>query len=81
VTRALGAKRTIEVEAAVATVQPGDALLLCTAGLHGVVGHEDLAAVLAQHAKPAVAVEELLAQARALGAPDDVTAAVVRWEA
>jgi PPM family protein phosphatase len=80
VTRAVGARRTVEVDTSVVTSQPGDVLLLCTAGLHGVVAHQKLAELLVTHADPAVAVDHLVALANAQGGPDNVTAAVVRWE-
>ena len=80
VTRALGARRTVEVETSVATSQPGDVLLLCTGGLHRAVGNEVLAELLEQHPDPETAVEQLVARANEGGALDNVTAAVVRLE-
>ncbi len=80
VTRALGARRAVEPDTSVVTSQAGDVLLLCTAGLHRIVAHPELTAVLVRHADPADAVEQLVARANAAGGPDNVTAAVVRWE-
>ena len=80
VTRAVGARRSVEIDTSVVTSQPGDVLLLCTAGLHGVVAHQHLAEQLALHADPAVAAEHLVALANAGGGLVNVTAAVVRWE-
>ncbi len=77
VTRAVGARKTLEVETSVTTSQPGDVLLLCTAGLHGAVENGELAEALKQ-AHPEVVVAELVAQASAAGGLDNASAAVIR---
>ncbi len=79
VTRAVGARRSVEVDTSVVTSQPGDVLLLCTAGLHSVVSPQEVADALAHNADPGIAADRLVALANAKGGPDNVTAAVIRW--
>jgi protein phosphatase len=57
-------------------LEPDDALLACTDGLHGVVPDDVIASMLG--APPAQACGELLAAALAHGSRDNVTAVVVR---
>jgi serine/threonine protein phosphatase PrpC len=58
-------------------LEPGDVLLACTDGLHGVVPDDAIASMLAT-APPAQACGELLAAALEHGSRDNVTAIVVR---
>lgn len=63
----------------VATVdlRSGDRILLCSDGLHGVVGEQDLAEILVAQGDPADACRALIAAARNAGGPDNITAVVV----
>lgn len=76
ITNALGTFPEVEVDLLGLRLRPGDVFLLSTDGLHGVVGEETLARVLAQE-PPAVAVEKLIELANAWGGPDNITAMVV----
>jgi serine/threonine protein phosphatase PrpC len=58
--------------------QAGDRLLLCSDGLWEVLGAEALQVMLARRAPPQQAVSALLAAALAAGAPDNVTAIVIK---
>ena len=58
-------------------LQPGDRILLCSDGLHGVVDDATLAAVLARRPDPADACRALIDAANEAGGPDNITAVVV----
>ncbi|EGI55378.1 phosphatase 2C family protein [Sphingomonas sp. S17] len=74
--RAIGVGARIAVDVVADNVEPGDRFLLCSDGLSGPVADEELRQSLVRHA-PSEAVEALLAQALARGAPDNVTAIIV----
>lgn len=80
ITRALGVEPTVEVDARVVGVLPGDTFILCSDGLSGVVPHDEIAEILRAHVDPDEAVQRLVASANARGGPDNVTAIVLRWE-
>lgn len=74
--RAIGVGARIAVDVVADSVEPGDRFLLCSDGLSGPVVDEELRQSLSR-SSPSEAVEALLAQALARGAPDNVTAIVV----
>jgi len=74
--RAVGVQAEVEVDSLVGEVQPGDIFLLCSDGLHGVVGDAEIAAHLGREA-PDRALEKLVALTLDRGAPDNVTAIAV----
>jgi protein phosphatase len=74
--RALGIQETVDVEVQTFDWHAGDTLLLCSDGLHGLVGAEAIAQVL-RTAPPALAARELIAAANAAGGHDNITALVV----
>jgi serine/threonine protein phosphatase PrpC len=75
-TRALGVGATIDVDAAVHDLRPGDRLLLCTDGLFNELTADDIAAVLRGMPKVAAAADALVDRALAHGGHDNVTAVV-----
>jgi PPM family protein phosphatase len=58
-------------------LQPGDRILLCSDGLHGVVDDAALAAILTDHPDPADACRVLIEAANHAGGPDNITTVVV----
>lgn len=72
-TRAVGTQTTVEVDTAMFGVVPGDRFLLCSDGVHGVLGPDALAALLGG---PDPAGTIVAAAVRA-GTRDDATALVV----
>jgi protein phosphatase len=78
-TRALGTRPAVEVGARLETVQPGDVLLLCSDGLHGVVPLDELTSILLELGDLASGVERLITRANDGGGPDNCTAILVRW--
>lgn len=78
ITRALGVRAEVEVTlAGPIPVEPGDVFVLCSDGLHEPVEDAVLTDVLLATASPLAAAEGLIEQAKALGAPDNVTVGVV----
>ena len=70
--RAVGVQKEVEVDRADGEIQPGDIFLLCSDGLHGVVGEEAIGAHFARSA-PGQALDNLIDLTLEKGAPDNVT--------
>ena len=70
--RAVGVQKEIEIDRVEGEVQPGDIFLLCSDGLHGVVGEEAIGDRFAR-AAPDQALDELIDLTLEKGAPDNVT--------
>jgi len=81
ITRAVGTAPTVEVDARLVDVAPGDTLLLCSDGLSGVLSRGELTEILIANLDLDRAVERLIDKANQLGGPDNITAIAVRWEA
>jgi PPM family protein phosphatase len=58
-------------------LQPGDRILLCSDGLHGVIDDATLAVILTEYRDPQDACRALTAAANQAGGPDNITAVVV----
>lgn len=58
-------------------VRAADVLLLCTDGLHGLVGDEELLVVSTER-RPREACQALVEMARQRGAPDNITLQIIR---
>jgi protein phosphatase len=80
ITRAVGTHETVEVDAKIVDVRPGDAFLLCSDGLHGELDDDEIAAILRERAHPAEAVGRLIDRAKEKGGRDNVTAVLVRLD-
>jgi protein phosphatase len=78
ITRAIGAEDTVEVDMRLVAVEPGDALLLCSDGLHGEVSDDEIAAVLLKEPDPTRAAAELVKRANDRGGLDNVTVVLLR---
>ena len=74
--RSVGAERDVEIEVADVDVAPGDRFVLCSDGLSGVVGDDDIAAVVRSE-PPDGAVETLIRLANEAGGPDNITVQVL----
>lgn len=77
ITRALGTDPDMTAETYEVDAAPGDRLLLCTDGLHGMVPDERIAAILGDTADPSAAVRRLVDAALDAGGQDNVSAVVV----
>lgn len=76
-TNALGAREDTEVHLQDHACLPGDIVLLCTDGIHGVLASSSIATALDQNSDVDAAAANLLAEALAQGSRDNVTALVV----
>jgi protein phosphatase len=81
-TRALGVRRTVEADLAELTPAPGDAIVLCSDGLTGLVDDAEIAGEVASAAAAGLdpLCERLVALANERGGEDNITVVVVRWE-
>lgn len=77
ITRAVGVERDVRLDLNVFNTQPGDTFLLCTDGLHNVVSAARIAELLSLPSAE-LATERLLQAALAAGAPDNVSAIVIK---
>lgn len=75
-TRALGVADQVQVDIIKDEVEPGDRFLLCSDGLSGPLSDTEIRQLL-ESADPQAAVDALIEQAYAKGAPDNVTAIVI----
>ncbi len=75
-TRVVGQKGRLEPDSEAADLARGDRLLLCSDGLYGPVDEDAIREILADAESPEEAAEDLVAEARRRGAPDNVTCIV-----
>jgi protein phosphatase len=75
--RALGAEATVKIDLSETTLGEGDIVLLCSDGLHGCVKHGRLEEIVRSSVDPGKIAEELVAEARANGGPDNITVGVL----
>ncbi len=73
--RAVGVQEELEIDAIRDRLEARDLFLLCSDGLYGVVGEAQIAQILAE--RGIAAGEALIEASLALGAPDNVTVALV----
>jgi len=78
-TMAVGTTPELTVRTCEENLVPGDLVLLCSDGLTGPVTEAAIAATLSREAPLQVQVEQLITQAKAAGAPDNVTAVLLRY--
>jgi protein phosphatase len=78
-TMAVGTAPDLLIRTREQTLSPGDAVLLCSDGLSGPVSEEAIAATLSRDASLQEQVHKLINQAKAAGAPDNVTVVLLRY--
>ncbi len=76
--QALGVGPDVEPSLSIIELRAGDRVLLCSDGLHGLVGDPALAVLLSEPHTVDQAVRLLIAAARAAGGTDNITAIVVQ---
>ncbi|MEZ4333856.1 MAG: Stp1/IreP family PP2C-type Ser/Thr phosphatase [Myxococcota bacterium] len=76
--RALGIRDQVEVDIVRLEPRPGDAYLLCTDGLHGLLPEPQLRALAESDGEPEQVVERLIEAANAAGGTDNVTCVLAR---
>jgi serine/threonine protein phosphatase PrpC len=74
--QALGVGEDVEPSLSIIDLRKGDRVLLCSDGLHGLVGDPALALLLAEPHSVGESVKLLVAAARAAGGTDNITAIV-----
>jgi len=77
-TRCLGHSPVLRVERTALELQPGDLLLLCSDGLHGVVRDAEIAQVLMTAPGLQTACDYLVEMANQRGGPDNITVIVAQ---
>ncbi len=75
--RAVGLESSLKIEHRTLALEPHDRFLLCSDGLHGVLGAAQLSRCLAERAAPGHTAARLIELALARGAHDNLTALVV----
>ena len=76
-TKAVGAEEQIDVQKLEIEFRPGDLLLLCSDGLHGVAGDGTIQEVLRRGGDLRARCEALIRATLECGAPDNITAVLV----
>ncbi len=76
--RSLGMDNRLNLDYGHLEVQPGDLILLTTDGVHDVLGHDRLGALLAGGGEVETLAGELFAQAMAAGSTDNCSALIAR---
>ncbi|HEV2310691.1 MAG TPA: Stp1/IreP family PP2C-type Ser/Thr phosphatase [Acidimicrobiia bacterium] len=77
ITRALGIEPTVEVDLYPIQVHDGDRLLLCSDGLTGMVGEDEIENVLTEERDANQAAHRLVDEANAAGGIDNITVLIV----
>ena len=77
ITRALGGPESVEPDLFVLPLTDAERVLLCSDGITGMIGDDEIADLLADNADPRDAAEQLVAAALASGGIDNATAVVV----
>jgi PPM family protein phosphatase len=77
ITRALGIEPSVDVDLYPIQVHDGDRLLLCSDGLTGMVGEDEIEEVLTQEHDPTQAARRLVDEANAAGGIDNITVLIV----
>jgi len=77
ITRALGIEPSVDVDLYPVQVHDGDRLLLCSDGLTGMVGEDEIEAVLTEEHDPTQAARRLIDEANSAGGIDNITVLIV----
>ncbi len=78
-TMAVGTTPELSIRTRELTLDPGDVVLLCSDGLSGPVSEPAIAATLSRDTPLPELVQQLINRAKAAGAPDNVTAVLLRY--
>ncbi|EFH84083.1 Stp1/IreP family PP2C-type Ser/Thr phosphatase [Ktedonobacter racemifer] len=77
ITRCLGTQASVEVYTTSEPAQDNDVLVLCTDGLHALIGEDEMRSIVQQYS-PEESTQRLIVRANEQGGPDNITAVVVR---
>jgi protein phosphatase len=80
ITKAVGARDTIDLDVIEHRLQPGDVAMLCSDGLHGLINDQQIASILVP-APPSLeeATQKLIDAANEAGGRDNVTVVLLRY--
>ncbi len=78
ISRALGPAADVKVDAALLDMQPGDVILLCCDGLHGLVRDPEMAQILSDEQDLQGACKKLVDKANSAGGVDNITVVLIR---
>lgn len=78
-TAALGRAEDVSVPIFEMGLEPGDWLMLCSDGLHGVVEDAEMCAAFGEGMEPEKLANKLVEQAKELGGPDNISCIVIAW--
>jgi serine/threonine protein phosphatase Stp1 len=74
--RAVGVREEVQIDRKIGEIEPGDAFLICSDGLHSYVGEAEIRQLMGR-GSPERALDALIAATLENGAPDNVTAVAV----
>ncbi|MBI4863514.1 MAG: Stp1/IreP family PP2C-type Ser/Thr phosphatase [Candidatus Riflebacteria bacterium] len=77
ITRALGTRRTVKADVYKEELEPGDRLLICCDGLHGVLSEDELVKGMLSAENSEAACRALTDRANELGGPDNITMTIL----
>jgi serine/threonine protein phosphatase PrpC len=77
ITRALGLRPDVDVDAYEANLEPGNVVVICSDGLHGLVSEEEIFSYV-KRLRPADAVDALVQLANDRGGPDNISVVIAR---
>jgi protein phosphatase len=77
ITRALGLRPDVDVDAYEARLEPGNVVVICSDGLHGLVTEEEIYAYVTR-LRPVDAVDDLIRLANDRGGPDNISVVIAR---
>jgi serine/threonine protein phosphatase PrpC len=80
ITRALGMQDTVSVDLVADEPQPGDAYLLCSDGLSGMLADQDILDIMSSTRDPREICRKLVEEANDQGGEDNITALVVLFD-
>ncbi len=78
VTRSIGYTETILVDTFALDLRPGDGILLCTDGLHGMLTDPEILKIVRKHRDPGETAAALVKAANKAGGRDNITAVMAR---
>jgi protein phosphatase len=78
ITRALGMAPDVVVDLLTTDTRPGDAYLLCSDGLNGMLSDDEILGVCSSKPEMAKVCEELISRANAAGGNDNTTVVMVK---
>ena len=76
--RTIGDRDEVEIDLFIQQMDPGSGLLLCSDGLSGKVGDDEMWQIIERYPSPQEACEQLVQTANDRGGEDNITAIIVQ---